>query len=133
MLIEQYGADASLLSRHWSITGDTARSLDREKQMLEGWLKKLTALDFAKLSPEEQIDFVLMRNDLEASLMHVGDRRDDVQELATWMPFRSIIDGLTEQRVLGAPLNPEKAASALAPLAKRVTDLQSQLKAAKEK
>lgn len=133
VLIEQYGADASLLSRHWSITGDTTRSLDREKQMLEGWLKKLTALDFAKLSPEEQIDFVLMRNDLEASLMRVGDRRDDLQELSTWMPFRSIIDGLTEQRVLGAPLNPEKAAGALAPLAKRISDLQGKLKAAKEK
>ena len=132
-MIEQYAADASLLGRHWSITGSTPQSLDREQQMLEGWLKKLKALDFSKLRPEEQIDFVLMRNDLEASLMRVGDRRDDLQELSAWMPFRSIIDGLTEQRVLGAPLNPEKAAGALAPLAKRISDLQGKLKAAKEK
>jgi uncharacterized protein (DUF885 family) len=133
VLIEQYAADASLLSRHWSITGDTTRSLDREQKMLEGWFTKLKALDFAKLSPEDQIDYILMRNDLEASLMQLGDRRDDLQELAAWMPFRSIIDGLTEQRVLGTPLSPEKAASALAPLAKRVSDLQAKLKAGKEK
>lgn len=133
VMIEQYAADASLLDRHWSITGSTPQSLDREQQMLEGWLKKLKALDFSKLRPEEQIDFVLMRNDLEASLMRVGDRRDDLQELSAWMPFRSIIDGLTEQRVLGSPLNPEKTAGALAPLAKRITDLQEKLKAAKKK
>ena len=133
VLIEQYSADMILLRRHWSITGDTSKCLDREQLMLQGWLTKLKALDFAKLSPEDQIDYILMRNDLEASLIQLGDRRDDLHELATWMPFRSIIDGLTEQRVLGTPLSPEKAASALAPLAKRVSDLQTKLKAGKEK
>jgi uncharacterized protein (DUF885 family) len=133
VLIEQYGADASLLGRHWAITGDTARSLDREQQMLAGWLETLTALDFSKLPPEGRIDFLLMRNDLEASLRHVGDRRADLQELSAWMPFRAVIDGLTEQRVHGAPLNPEKAAGALAPLAKRIAGLQKKLQAAKEK
>ncbi len=133
VLIEQYSADVSLLRRHWAITGDTTKCLDREQQMLQGWLTRLKALDFARLSPEDQIDYILMRNDLEASLMQLGDRRDDLQELGAWMPFRSIIDGLTEQRVLGTPLSPEKAASALAPLAKRVSDLQAKLKASKEK
>jgi len=133
VLIEQYGADTNLLRRHWSITGDTTKFLDREQQMLQGWLTKLGALDFSKLSRTDQIDYVLVRNDLEASLMQVGDRRDDLKELSVWLPFRSIIDGLTEERVHGSPLNPEKAASALAPLAKRVTDLQAKLKAAKDK
>lgn len=133
LLIEQYGADTSLLRRHWAITGDTTKSLDREQQMLQGWLKKLGELDFAKLPQTDQIDYVLMRNDLDASLMHLSERRDDVQDLAPWLPFRPIIDGLTEQRVQGTPLNTEKAATALAPLAKRVTDLQAKLKASKEK
>jgi uncharacterized protein (DUF885 family) len=132
-LIEQYTADASLLQRHWSITGDSTKSMDREQQMLQGWLARLSLLDFAKLPATDQIDYILLRNDLEASLMRLGDRRDDAQELSPWLPFRPIIDGLTEQRVHGDPLNTEKAASSLAPLAKRVTDLQSKLKAAREK
>lgn len=131
--IEQYTADASLLQRHWSITGDTTKSMDLEQQMLQGWLARLSKVDFAKLLATDQIDYILLRNDLEASLMRLGDRRDDAQELSPWLPFRPIIDGLTEQRVHGDPLNPEKAATSLAPLAKRVTDLQSKLKAAKEK
>ena len=132
-LIEQYSADASLLQRHWAITGDSSKSMDREQQMIQSWLSRLSKLDFAKLAQPEQIDFILLRNDLEASLMRLGDRRDDVQELTPWLPFRPIIDGLTEQRVHGDPLNVEKAASGLAPLAKAVTDLQNKLKAAKEK
>jgi uncharacterized protein (DUF885 family) len=132
-LIEQYAADAALLQRHWSITGDSAKAMDREQQMLQGWRDRLGKLDFAKLSSADQIDFILCRNDLEASLMRLGDRRDDSQELTPWLPFRPIIDELTEQRVHGDPLNVEKAATALAPLAKTVTDLQNKLKAAKDK
>ncbi len=132
-LIEQYAADAALLQRHWSITGDSAKAMDREQQMLQGWRDRLGRLGFAKLSPADQIDFILCRNDLEASLMRLGDRRDDSQELTPWLPFRPIIDELTEQRVHGDPLIVEKAATALAPLAKTVTDLQNKLKAARDK
>ena len=132
-LIEQYIADVRLLQRHWSITGDSAQSMDREQNLHQNWLARLSKLDFAKLSPSEQIDYVLLRNDLEAALMRLGDRRDDRQELTPWLPFRPIIDGLTEQRVHGDPLNVEKAATAIAPWAKSVTDLQKKLKAAKEK
>lgn len=132
-LIEQYTADASLLQRHWAITGDSIKSMDREQQMLQGWLARLEKLEFPKLLPAEQIDFILLRNDLEASLMRLGDRRDEAQEFAPWLPFRPIIGGLTDQRVHGDPLNPEKAATSLAPLAKTVSDLQSKLKTAKDK
>lgn len=101
--------------------------------MLQSWRAKLGKLDFTKLPPADQVDYVLLRNDLDASLMRLGDRRDDAQELTPWLPFRSVIDGLTGQRVHGDPLNVEKAAAALAPLAKTVTDLQNKLKAAKDK
>lgn len=132
-LIEQYSADVSLLQRHWSITGDSSKSLDREQRMLQGWLDLLKKLDFPKLTAADQIDYILLRNDLEASLMRLGDRRDDAQELAPWLPFRPAIDALTEQRVHGDPLLPEKAATTLAPLAKQVIDLQAKLKLTKEK
>lgn len=132
-LIEQYAADVSLLQRHWSITGDSSKSLDREQRMLQGWLALLKKLDFAKLTAADQIDYILLRNDLEASLMRLGDRRDDAQELAPWLPFRPVIDALTEQRVHGDPLLPEKAATTLAPLAKQVIDLQAKLKLTKDK
>jgi uncharacterized protein (DUF885 family) len=132
-LIEQYAADAELLQRHWSITGDSAKAMDREQKMLQSWHDKLGKLEFAKLPPADQIDFILCRNDLEASLMRLGDRRDDAQELTPWLHFRPIIDSLTEQRVHGDPLNVEKAATSLAPLAKEVINLQAKLKVAKDK
>lgn len=132
-MIEQYSADAELLQRHWSITGDSTASLDREQQMLQTWLEKLSSPGFIKLTPADQIDFILLRNDLEAALMRLGDRRDDAQDLTPWLPFRTVIDGITERRVHGEPLNVEQAAAALAPLAKTITDLQAKLKATKDK
>jgi uncharacterized protein (DUF885 family) len=132
-LIEQYSADASLHQRHWAITGDSAKSYDREQALTQRWLQRLGQLDFTKLDSPDQIDYILLRNDLEATLMRLGDRRDEAQELAAWLPFRQMIDNLTEQRVQGDPLNVEKAATTLAPLAKAVSDLQGKLKAAKEK
>ena len=124
-LIEQYAADASLHQRHWAITGDSAKSYDREQELTERWLTRLGKLDFTNLESPDQIDYILLRNDLEATLIRLGDRRNDAQELTSWLPFRQMIDDLTEQRVHGDPLNVEKAATTLAPLAKNVIDLQS--------
>jgi uncharacterized protein (DUF885 family) len=132
-LIEQYRADETLHHRHWSITGDSPKSLNQMQELLHRWLTRLDQLNFTTLSSSDQIDSILLRNDLEASLILLGDRRDDAQELIPWLPFRPIIDALTEQRVHGDPLNVEKAATALAPLAQAVTDLQNKLKAAKDK
>jgi hypothetical protein len=127
-LIEHYNADVSLLQRHWSITGDSSRSMDREQNLHQSWLTRLSKLDFASLSPSDQIDCILLRNELETALMHLHERRDIAQELNPWLPFRPIIAGLNEQRVHGDPLNVEQAATGLAPLAKAVTDLQNKLK-----
>jgi uncharacterized protein (DUF885 family) len=132
-LIEQYNADVNLLQRHWSITGDSCKSMDREQNLHQSWLKRLSKLDFANLPSSDQIDCILLRNELETALMHLHERRDIAQELNPWLPFRPIIAGLNEQRVHGDPLNVEQAATGLAPLAQAVTDLQHKLQATKEK
>lgn len=132
-LIDQFGADAQLLERHWEITGDSQAAMARERAMLQGWLKKLGGVPFASLSRTGQVDYVLLRNELEASLARLHERETEAAALEHLLPFRNLLDPLTEARVRGLPLNPEKAANALAPLAKAVTDLQGKLKALKEK
>ena len=107
--------------------------MDREQNLHQSWLKRLSKLDFANLPSSDQIDCILLRNELETALMHLHERRDIAQELNPWLPFRPIIAGLNEQRVHGDPLNVEQAATGLAPLAQAVTDLQHKLQATKEK
>lgn len=131
--IEHYSADVSLLQRHWAITGDSAKSMNRERNLIERWLALLSRQNFAKPSTSDQIDCILLSNELKASLMRLSDRHENAQELAPWLPFRPIIDGVTEQRVHGDALNVEKTATTLASLAQAVTELQNKLKAIKEK
>lgn len=132
-VVEQYSADSHLLSQHWQITGDSKAAMDREHQMLTAWLDKLHAIDFAKLKPDDRVDYVLLRNELEAAVIDLRERRSEAAELTPWLGFRTTVDRLTEARVRGEPLHAEIAAGILAPLAKTITDLQGKLKAAKEK
>ena len=132
-LIEQYRADQELLSRHYEISGDSTAALARHRKLLDGWQAKVKALDFAKLSSDEQVDVVLLHNEIETSLLQLDDTGDTLKELAPWLPFRTVINALADARVHGEALVPEKAAGALAPLAKSLAKLQDAVKAAKEK
>lgn len=131
-MIETYQADAELLSKHWSISGDSEAELAREQKLLLDYQGKLKAVDFAILPADQRVEYVLLRNELESSLATLAKRKEERQELATWLPFRSAIDALADARVRGEPLKPERGADALSPLAEKITKLQEQLKAAKE-
>ena len=131
-MIEAYQADSELLSRHWSVSGDSEAELAREKKLLHDWQGRLKAVDFEKLPEDQRVDYVLLRNELEASLTSLGKREAERQEFAAWLPIRGAIDSLADARVRGEPLVPEKAAGVMSPLAEKITKLQEQLKAAKE-
>jgi hypothetical protein len=130
--IEDFQADADLLGRHWAISGDSEAELARERKLFEDWQVRLKEVDFAALSADQRIDYVLFRNELESSLAGLGKREEARRELSAWLPARSAIDALADARVRGEPLVPEKAAGSLAPLAEQITKLQEQLKATKE-
>lgn len=132
-LIEQYDADAHLFQRHWEISADSSTELDREQKLWESWLQKLRGVDFSKLNPTAQVDYILMRNDLEATLDQLRKRQATRQEISAWLPFRANIEALTDARVNNQPITPAKAAESLAPLAKAIQDVQAKLKAAQDK
>jgi len=131
-LIESYEADSHLLSRHWSISGDSEAELVRETTLLQNWQGRLAGVNFDTLAADQRVDYVLLRNALAASLTDLEQRKAEREELAAWLPFRGAIDLLADARVRGEPLVPEKAAGVLAPLAEKITKLQEQLKTANE-
>ena len=131
-MIESYQADAELLSRHWSISGDSEAELTREKKLLHDWQGRLKGVDFEKLPADQRVEYVLLRNELESSLTGLVKREAERRELSTWLPIRQAIDSLADARVRGEPLVPEKAAGLIAPLTDKITKLQEQLKVAKE-
>jgi hypothetical protein len=130
--IEDYLADADLLARHWSISGDSEAELAREKKLFEDWQGRLTEVDFSSLLADQRIDYLLLGNELASSLAGLARRDGSREELSEWLPMRSAIDTLADGRVRGEPLVPEKAAEILAPLPGQISKLQEQLKVAKE-
>jgi uncharacterized protein (DUF885 family) len=132
-LIEQYSADAALFNRHWSASNGSAAALDREQKLWEGRLKRLSAIEFGKLRLDQQVDYLLMRNDLKATLHRLDHDRKERDELAPWLPFRTTIEGLGDARVAGKPPAARDAAAALAPLTKATVDMQSKVKALRDK
>lgn len=132
-LIDQYEADASLLNRHWAASDDSAAAMQREQKLWETRLQRLKSVEFAKLSPDQQADYILMRNDLQATLLRLRDNGAEHAELAPWLPFREAVEGLGDARVTHQTLVPEKAAAALSPLPKAIQDIQAKLKTAREK
>jgi uncharacterized protein (DUF885 family) len=132
-LVEQYRADNELLSRHYEIAGESTAAQARHRKLLDRWLSQVNAIDFAKLAPDDQVDAVLLRNDIERSLLQLDERTVARKELAPWIPFRDAIDALADARVHGDAVVPEKAAAALAAMAKSIAKIQSSVKAAKEK
>ena len=131
-LIEAYQADSDLLSRHWSVSGDSDAELAREMELLRGWQGRLKALDFEKLPTDQRVEYVLLRNKLDFSLIGLSNRQTERQELSPWLPVRETIDQLADSRVKGEPVVPEDAGGKVAPLAEKITKLQEQLEAAIE-
>ncbi len=132
-LILQYRADVDLLARHTSNSGDSSAALNRHRKLLNQWLKRVEALNFKGLSSEDQVDAVLLRNQIEKSIMQLDERKETRKELAPWLPFYEVIDALGDARMLGGEMVPEEAAGTLAPVAISIKEMQGALKAAKEK
>jgi len=131
-LIEAYQADSDLLSRHWSVSGDSDAELAREMELLRDWQGRLKAVDFEKLPTDQRVEYVLLRNKLDFSLIGLSNRQTERQELSPWLPVRDTIDQLADSRVRGEPVVPENAGGMVAPLAVKITKLQELLKAATE-
>lgn len=132
-LISQYEADQHLLERHLALAGNSDSALAHQRELLRRWVARITALPFDQLPHDQQVDAVLLQNELQASLLQLDIRAERRTELAPWLPFQSLVDSLTEARVRGEPLDPEKAASLLAPAPKAIKAAREALKTAKQK
>src|SRR6185436_9552370 len=99
-----------------------ARHRDRLSAFYGEWEKKLDELDFAALSRDAQVDYLLFRSQirhLKAGL----DRPAPVDERArALVPFGGMIAELEEQRRTFAPPDPEAAASRVVEIGKKAKE-----------
>ncbi|HTH50887.1 MAG TPA: DUF885 family protein [Pyrinomonadaceae bacterium] len=127
-VIENFNEDYGLLDRFYTAPMSPNRS-SRLKALYAEYLAVLAATDFDKLSHDEQIDYILLKNYLEHEI-HDQDRRDkQVTEMATIVPFMRTISDLEDERRTLADIDPAKAAATLTALKKTIEDTQKSFEA----
>jgi hypothetical protein len=125
-VIEQFAADRMSLNRIYPVTIATAR-MARFEKFDNDKLVTLAAMDFDKLSPEDQIDYLLLKNRLTADLHYLAMEKKQVEEMSPLLPFAKTIEGLLDgKREMKRP-DAEKAASALTEMVKQMEVVQKQL------
>ncbi|MEX2142810.1 MAG: DUF885 family protein [Pirellulales bacterium] len=119
--VERYRADEGSLSRSDSTPMSDQRSKRRD-QFYDTWLKTLNEIDFDALAHSGQVDYVLLRNNLERErtrLAHEDDRDEEIQSLA---PFAQTITELDIARRRMTPIDSAKTAEQLTQLARQVDE-----------
>jgi hypothetical protein len=125
-MIEQYTADRASLNRIYPVTIAPARMARLEK-FDNDKLAMLAAMDFDKLSEEDQIDYLLVKTRLTADLRFLAMQRKQIEEMAPLLPFaKPIEDFLDRKREMKRP-DAEKDAAALTQMVKQIEATRKQL------
>ena len=118
-VVSRYSADRSALYRRYGVDYSPAQT-KRLETFTTQWLGRLRELDFDKLTQEGQVDYVLLRHELEYEQYQLGRTRQQLAEMQAYTPFATTIFDLMETRRELVPVNQQEAGRGLATLAKQV-------------
>ena len=90
-LIEQFAADRMSLNRIYPVTISPAR-MARFQRFYDDELAMLAAMNFDKLSEDDQIDYLLLKNRLTADLHQLAIQKKQVEEMQPLLPFAMTIE-----------------------------------------
>jgi hypothetical protein len=124
--IERMAADRGSLLRTYNIEGSSSRAR-RLREFYEDWLGRLERIPFETLGADGRVDYVLLRLFLERELYRLAFEERRRQEIAELVPFAEPILALTEPRRGMQPVDPARAASTLAEVARSVGQLRRTL------
>jgi uncharacterized protein (DUF885 family) len=121
LFIEQYQTDRGALERAYNVPF-ASRYAARMTAFHDDWEKKLAAVDFASLSQDGRVDYLLFKNRLHHDWSEVERRTAIDDDARTLVPFGRSIADLEEQRRAFELLDPEKAAGRMVELARAVKE-----------
>lgn len=128
-LIERFATDRGNLNRFYAVSISPTRQA-RLKQFYDEWMGQLTRYDFARLSHDGQVDYVLFRNHLESELRQLELEKVQMAETAPLLPFAETLTELHEARRRMEVISPQKTAALLNDLNKQISENRRALEAA---
>ncbi len=127
-VIERYQADRGSLLRFYTVESSTVRR-ERLIRFYGGWLETLRQIDFDSLRQEEQIDYLLFRNQLEHEMRELGLRAAALAEITPLVPFADVITGLETSRRRMEKVDPARIAATLNALGKTIANIRRSIEA----
>ena len=125
-LIERYSADQRSLERYYDFSFSPAR-LSRFKEFSQEWLGILDEIDFARLSQDGRIDYLLFKNHLTRGLQRLDKESGSAQEAFQLLPFADAIIALKEDLQRMEWIEASQAAKVLSDLGKQIEATQADL------
>ncbi len=123
-MIEHYEQDRGALGRFYSAETSQARR-KRFHQLYSDRLADLGQINFSQLEHHEQVDHILFQNHLRRESQELERTSRQLDEMASILPFASVISDLEDQRRRLETIDAEKSAAMLDLLARRITETQN--------
>ena len=97
LAVTRFSEDGRALMRRYDTDASPVR-WERMKTFYNDWLASLKAVDFESLNREGQIDYVLLRSEIEFQLSGIDQAEQQLQETSELMPFLRELQQLQEKR-----------------------------------
>ena len=117
--IEQYTADSKSLRETYTVLISPQR-MARFEKFYNDELAVLAAMDFDSLSQEDKVDYLLLKNRLNADLNQLAIERQQTADMRTLLPFAETFGTILEQKRLMQRPDAEKDAAALTAMVKQL-------------
>lgn len=125
-MIERYREDYGSLDRFYTAETSPNRAA-RLNHLYADQLALLNNLNFASLTHDEQVDYILFKNYLEHEQKELKRFGAQLQEMEALIPFAKTISDLEDQRRRLESIDPAKTAAILVAMNKQIGDTQRSL------
>ncbi len=119
--IERFESDLHSIERRYTLALAPSRDA-RLRELYREWLDSLGEWDFASLSLEGKVDYVLFRNDLEYQLHSLDTKAKQYAEMEPLLPFAKIIFDFDDGRRRMETLDSRHAAELVAQIKKEIEE-----------
>ena len=127
-LVERYVQDRQALQRFYNVQGSDARR-ERMRAFNRAWLVALPNVKFASLSRQGQVDYVLLRNEIENELALLDREERMSKDTDPLVPFADAIARLQEDRQALTFIPADDAFAAVQALEKQIAQTRAAVEA----
>ena len=125
-VIQVFTADERSLERAYPLRLSSAHT-ERFRRFYMGELASLSSIDFATLSQEDKVDYLLLKNQLTADLHQMAIKDRQLKEMQPLLPFAGTIEQLLDKKRLMTRPDAEQDAELLSAMVKQIDQTRKQL------